>query len=72
VGVDGEDPPPGRKDLVGTRGRVAVGVVFFALYTLTFGLRGDLLAGLVGGALGGLLFFLLLREAEERRRRRRR
>jgi hypothetical protein len=59
-------------DLIGTRGRIAVGVVFFVLYTLTFGLRGNLLAGLVGGALGGVVFFLLLKEAEERRRRRHR
>jgi hypothetical protein len=73
----GEPREPGRPshdvvgDLVGTRGRIAVGVVFFVLYTLTFGLRGNLLAGLVGGALGGVVFFLLLKEAEQRRRRRR-
>jgi membrane associated rhomboid family serine protease len=56
---------------VGTRSFVIVGLVFFALYAITFGvIGGHLAAGLVGGALGGLLFFLLLREAEIRRRRR--
>jgi hypothetical protein len=74
-GAAGEPDRPSHDvvgDLIGTRGRIAVGVVFFVLYTLTFGLRGNLLAGLVGGALGGIVFFLLLKEAEERRRRRHR
>jgi membrane associated rhomboid family serine protease len=72
VGVD-EPPPDDRgehRDLIGFRGRIAVGVVFFVLYALTFGLRGHVASGLVGGALGGVLFFLLLRRAEERRRHR--
>jgi hypothetical protein len=61
---------PAHPDLLRTRGRVVVGLAFFALYALTFGLRGHVASGLVGGALGGFLVFLLLREAEHRRRRR--
>ena len=60
----------GAGDLLRTRGRVIAGTVFFVLYALTFGVRGHVAAGLIGGVLGGLLFFLLLREAEHRRRKR--
>jgi hypothetical protein len=71
-GEDGPPAPGGRPpgDLLGDRGRVIAGIVVFALYTTSFVLRGAVLPGLVGGALGGVLAFLVLREAEARRRRR--
>jgi membrane associated rhomboid family serine protease len=74
VGVEGpEDEPPRRHDnLLGPRNRAIVGVVFAALYVVTFGPRTGWAAGVVSGVLGGLVLFLLLREIDARRRRRRR
>jgi hypothetical protein len=79
VGV-GEDeprrePPPAddeHRDLLGMRGRVIAGVVFGALYAVSFSLRGQVLPGLVGGVLGGFLVYLVFKEVDARRRRRRR
>jgi membrane associated rhomboid family serine protease len=59
-------------DPLGHRGRVAVALLIFVVYTVSFILRGAVLPGIVGGALGGLLMFLVLREVEARRRRRER
>jgi L-lactate permease len=50
--------------------RVAAGFIVAVAYAATFALHGQLLPGVVGGVLCGLLVFLLLREAEARRRRR--
>ena len=63
-------PPRRDRDLLGTRGRVAAGIIVFVVYAASFALRDEILPGLVGGALAGVLMFLLLREAEQRRRRR--
>jgi ABC-type enterochelin transport system permease subunit len=59
-------------ELLGTRNRAIVGIVFAALYIATFGSRGSLVAAIVSGVLGGLVLFLLLKEVDERRKRRRR
>jgi hypothetical protein len=64
--------PPGQGDLLGVRGRVIAGVVFFALYAISFSLRGLVLPGLVGGVLGGVLVYLVFKEVDARRRRRQR
>jgi hypothetical protein len=71
VGVDPEKKPP-HDDLLGTRNRAIVGVVFAALYIATFGPRTGWAAGIVSGLLGGAVVFLLLKEIDERRKRRRR
>jgi hypothetical protein len=71
----GEPPPPEPRDAhdrLGVRGRIIVGVAFFLLYAVSFSLRGQVLPGLVGGVLGGVLVYLVFKEAEERSRRRRR
>jgi uncharacterized membrane protein YeaQ/YmgE (transglycosylase-associated protein family) len=76
VGVEGPEDksPPERPhdNLLGVRNRVIVGVVFAALYLVTFGPRTGWLPAIVSAVLGGLVLFLLLREVDERRRRRRR
>jgi hypothetical protein len=75
VGVE-QDPPPepprGGNNLLGLRNRVIVGVVFAALYIVTFGPRTGWLPAVLSGVLGGIVFFLLLKEVDERRRRKRR
>jgi hypothetical protein len=57
---------------VTTRAIVVVAVLVGALYAIGQAVRGDLLPGLVGGALAAVLVVLVLREVEARRRRRRR
>jgi hypothetical protein len=52
--------------------QVAAGVIVAVAYTVSFALHDQLLPGLVGGPLCGVLVFLLLREAQARQRRRRR
>jgi hypothetical protein len=49
--------------------RVAAGVIVAVAYAVTFALHGQLLPGLVGGALCGILVFLLFSRVQERRRR---
>ena len=49
---------------------IGVGVLIGALYAVGMAIRGDLVPGLVGGALAGVLCVLVLREYEARRRRR--
>jgi hypothetical protein len=65
VGV--EEPPPG----LSTRAKVAAGVFLAVLYAIGMSLKGDVVPGVVGGALAGVLLFLVLRRIEERRRQRR-
>ena len=75
MGVDEEpppEPPRGPNNLLGLRNRVIVGVVFAALYIVTFGPRTGWLPAVLSGVLGGIVFFLLLKEVDERRRRKRR
>jgi hypothetical protein len=76
VGVEGPgDKPPeprGPDNLLGFRNRLIVGVLFAALYIVTFGPRTGWPAGIVSGVLGGVVIFLLLKEVDARRRRRRR
>ena len=71
-----EEPPPQprdpRDDLLGVRNRLIVGIVFAALYIVTFGPRTGWVPGVISGILGGAVVFLLLREVDDRRRRRRR
>jgi hypothetical protein len=61
-----DEPPPG----LSTRAKIVAGVFVGLLYAVGMGFAGDVLPGLVGGALGGLLTFLVLREVEAQRRRR--
>ena len=73
----GVDEPPQRKrdprdDLLGVRNRLIVGIVFAALYIVTFGPRTGWVPGVISGILGGAVVFLLLKEVDDRRRRRRR
>jgi hypothetical protein len=49
---------------------IGVGILLGALYAAGMAVRGDLVPGLVGGALAGVLCVLVLREVEARRRRR--
>jgi L-lactate permease len=51
--------------------RLIAGLVVAVVYATSFALHGQLLPGLVGGALCGTLVFLLLREMQARARRRR-
>ena len=72
MGVDDDkDKRPGG-DILGFWPRVIVGVVFTALYIVTFGPRTGWAGGIVSGILGGAVVFLLLKEIDERRKRRRR
>jgi hypothetical protein len=51
---------------------IGVGVLLGALYAVGMAIRGDLVPGLVGGALAAVLCVLVLREVEARRQRRNR
>jgi hypothetical protein len=55
-----------------TRAKVAASVFVGVLYAVGMAVAGDVLPGLVGGALAGVLCFLVLREVERQRRHRRR
>jgi hypothetical protein len=50
---------------------IGVGVLLGALYAVGMIVRGDVVPGLVGGALAAVLCVLVLRRVEERRRNRR-
>jgi hypothetical protein len=68
------DEPPGREPAGGLtdRARAFVGALICALYAIGMSLRGEVLAGVVGGILAAILCFLVLREVERQRRERRR
>ena len=51
-----------------TRAKIGVGAFIAVLYAVGMSLRGDVLPGVVGGVLAGVLCFLVLREIEQRRR----
>jgi hypothetical protein len=63
-----DEPPRG----LPTRAKIAAGIFIGVLYAVGMSLAGDVLPGVVGGALAGVLCFLVLREAERQRRERRR
>jgi uncharacterized protein (DUF2062 family) len=58
--------------ILGARSIVFVGVLLGSLYAIGMIVRGDVVPGLVGGALAAVLCMLVLRRVEERRRRDRR
>jgi hypothetical protein len=64
VGVD--EPPPG----LSTRAKAGAGLFVGALYAGGMIFRGDVLPGVVGGILAGVVLFLVLTRIEERRRKR--
>ena len=66
MGVEPEKTSRPHDDLLGVRNRLIVGVVFAALYIVTFGPRTGWLPGVVSGILGGAVVFLLLKEVDER------
>ena len=64
---DRRDGPDQRLGL-STRSKSAVAAFIAVLYAVGMSIRGDVLPGVVGGALAGVLCFLVLREIEQRRR----
>jgi hypothetical protein len=63
------EPPPPRPGL-STGAKVAAGSFIAVLYAIGMAVRGNVLPGVVGGVLAGILCFLVLREIEQRRDRR--
>jgi VanZ family protein len=55
-----------------TRSKIAAGAFIGVLYAIGMSIRGDVLPGVVGGLLAGILCFLVLREIEQRRDKRER
>jgi hypothetical protein len=64
--------PASLRNTVTLPAMIGVGVLLGALYAVGMAIRGDLVPGLVGGALAAVLCVLVLREVEARRRRRNR
>jgi len=64
-----EEAPPGT---LSNRAKASVGALIGVLYAVTLAINGDVLPGLVGGALAGILCFLVLREVERQRAAKRR
>ena len=65
---DPPEPPPVRAYT--TVQKIIAGVFIGALYTVGMVINGEVLPGVVGGVLAGLVTFLVLREVEDQRRRR--
>ena len=63
------DEPPPRQGL-SMRAKVGAGAFIAVLYAVGMSIRGNVLPGVVGGVLAGILCFLVLREIEQRRDRR--
>ena len=55
-----------------TRAKAFVSALIGVLYAVGMSLRGDVLPGVVGGILAGILCYLVLREVERQRAARRR
>jgi hypothetical protein len=73
VGVDPPEGPAGPREPaprrgLSTRAKIAAGAFIAVLYAFGMSIRGDVLPGVVGGLLAGVLCFLVLREVENRRR----
>jgi fructose-specific phosphotransferase system IIC component len=65
--------PPGREPVgLSVRAKALVSGLIGVLYAVGMSLRGEVLPGIVGGILAGILCFLVLREIERQRRERRR
>jgi hypothetical protein len=62
------DPAPG----LSTPAKIGVGVFVGLLYAVGMSAAGEVLPGVVGGVLAGVVCFLVLREYERQRRERRR
>jgi hypothetical protein len=69
-GAGGPDDRAPRNAGLSTPAKIAASAFVAILYAVGMSLRGDVLPGVVGGLLAGVLCFLVLREIEERRRRR--
>ena len=65
---DPPEPPPVRG--LTTVQKIIAGVFVGSLYIVGMVANGELLPGIVGGALAGLVTFLVLREVEQQRARR--
>jgi hypothetical protein len=66
MGVNEPPPSPGMT----TRAKVGAGIFIAVLYAVGMVIQGNVLPGIVGGILAGILCFLVLREIEQRRTRR--
>jgi hypothetical protein len=64
------DEPPPRQGL-STGAKIAAGAFIAVLYSVGMSIRGNVLPGVVGGVLAGIVCFLVLREIEQQRRDRR-
>lgn len=72
MGVDPGDRRERREsEPLSLRALVLIGVLVGALYAVGMAVRGDLVPGLVGGALAAWLVVLVMHEAQRRKRRRR-
>jgi hypothetical protein len=69
VGVDDSQRPPQRG--LSLRAKIGVGAFIGVLYAVGMSVRGEVLPGVVGGLLAGILCVLVLREYERQQRQRR-
>jgi hypothetical protein len=65
VGVDNPQRP--RRPPLSTRAKIGVGAFIAVLYAVGMSIRGEVLPGVIGGLLAGVLCFLVLREYERQR-----
>jgi Flp pilus assembly protein TadB len=70
VGVDDSQRPPHRG--LSLRAKIGVGAFIGVLYAVGMSVRGEVLAGVVGGVLAAILCVLVLRSYEQQRQRHRR
>jgi hypothetical protein len=67
VGVDDDSQRPPRRAGLTDRARAGVGAFIGVLYAIGTSLRGEVLPGIIGGVLAGVLCFLVLRAYERQR-----
>jgi energy-converting hydrogenase Eha subunit G len=65
VGVDPQRQGP--PEALPAKALIAVAFFVGVLYAVGMAVRGDLVPGLVGGALAGVLTYIVLRRAQEQR-----